>query len=166
MKKKREWIKRLSWIIFIIYLAGMAYFLFFSEELHRSGSSEYRYNLTLFQEIRRAVYCLQRGNIQYFLLNVVMNVAAFAPFGFFLPIISPKNRKFLNILLLSGELTLAIELLQLLFKVGIFDVDDLVMNTLGGVLGYVVYYICRKIERRYRHGRRQTGENSQKGKKG
>lgn len=153
MKIKRKWVKQLSWVIFIIYLAGMAYFLFFSEGLHRSGASEYRYNLTLFREIKRAVYCLKTGNVQYFFLNVMMNIAAFAPFGFFLPIISPKNRKFLNIFLLSMELTLSIEVLQLVFKVGIFDVDDLVMNTLGGVLGYAAYYICRKIERKIRDGR-------------
>ena len=153
MKKKRAWIKRLSWIIFIIYLVGMAYFLFFSEGLHRGGASDYRYNLTLFREIRRALYCLENGNVQYFFLNVVLNVAAFAPFGFFLPIISPKNKKFLNIFLLSLELTLAIETLQLLFKVGIFDVDDIVMNTLGGVLGYGIYYIGKKAEGKRRHGR-------------
>lgn len=153
MKKRREWIRRLSWIIFIIYLAGMAYFLFFSESLHRGGAREYRYNLVLFQEIKRALYCLKRGRVQYFLLNVVMNVAAFAPFGFFLPIISPKNKKFLNIFILSLELTLVIETLQLLFKVGIFDVDDIVMNTLGGILGYGVYHICREIERKRKHGR-------------
>ncbi|MFW5632957.1 MAG: VanZ family protein [Acetivibrio ethanolgignens] len=153
MKNKREWIWRISWIAFIIYLAGMAYFLFFSEGLHRSGSGEYRYNLVLFQEIKRALYCLENGNISYFLLNVVMNVAAFAPFGFFLPVISPKNKKFLNVFLLSLELTLTIEILQLLFRVGIFDVDDIAMNTLGGILGYGIYYIGKRMERKRGHGR-------------
>lgn len=154
MKKKREWIRRISWFCFILYLAGMAYFLFFSEGLHRGGNNSYRYNLVLFQEIKRAMYCLRHGDIQYFLLNVVMNIGAFMPFGFFLPVISPKNKKFLNVFLLSLELTLSIEILQLLFKVGIFDVDDIVMNTLGGVLGYVVYYIARVLERKYRNGRK------------
>lgn len=153
MKKKREWIRRLSWLVFIIYLAGMAYFLFFSEGLHRGGSGEYRYNLVLFQEIKRALYCLENGNRSYFFLNVVMNIAAFAPFGFFLPIISGKNKKFLNVFLLSLELTLTIEMLQLLFRVGIFDVDDIVMNTLGGILGYVIYYTGKQIERKRGHGR-------------
>lgn len=153
MKIRRELIRKISWLCFILYLAGMAYFLFFSEGLHRSGSSDYRYNLVAFQEIKRALYCLRIGDVKYFLLNVVMNVAAFTPFGFFLPIISPKNKKFLNIFLLSLELTLAIEALQLLFKVGIFDIDDIIMNTLGGVLGYGIYYIVRAVERKHRNGR-------------
>lgn len=99
------------------------------------------------------MYCLENGNISYFLLNVVMNVAAFAPFGFFLPVISPKNKKFLNVFLLSLELTLTIEILQLLFRVGIFDVDDIAMNTLGGILGYGIYYIGKRMERKRGHGR-------------
>lgn len=166
MKKKREWIRRLSWIIFIIYLVGMAYFLFFSEALHRGGTKDYRYNLVLFKEIKRAMGCLKRGNTQYFFLNVAMNIAAFAPFGFFLPIISTKNKKFLNIFLLSLELTLMIELLQLVFKVGIFDVDDILMNTMGGAIGYSVYYICREAERKIRHGRGQKKQNTKKGREG
>lgn len=153
MKKMRKQVRRLSWFAFIIYLLGMAYFLFFSESLHRGGTGEYRYNLVLFQEIKRALYCLRNGNIRYFALNVVMNVAAFAPFGFFLPIISRKNKKFLNVFLLGLELTLVIETLQLLFKVGIFDVDDIVMNTLGAALGYGIYYLGKKIEGKQRHGR-------------
>ncbi len=144
MKEKRAWVKRLSWLSFIIYLAAMAYFLFFSEGLNRGNATAYHYNLTVFREIQRGVYCLKTGNWQYFFLNVIMNVLAFAPFGFFLPIISPKNRKLLNIILLSIELTLSIELLQLIFKVGTFDVDDILLNTLGGVLGYGIYYIVKK----------------------
>lgn len=153
MKKRYKRIKNLSWGLFIIYLAGMAYFLFFSEQLRRSGADNYRYNLEAFQEIKRAWYCFQTGNMQYFFLNVVMNVAAFAPFGFFLPIISTRHKKFISVFLLSLELTLAIESLQLFFKVGIFDVDDIIMNTLGGVIGYLVYYIVRNMERKRNHGR-------------
>ena len=41
--------------------------------------------------------------------------------------------------LYSFELSLLVELLQLVFKVGSFDVDDLFLNTIGGLLGYLVY---------------------------
>ena len=39
--------------------------------------------------------------------------------------------------LYSFELSLLVELLQLVFKVGSFDVDDLLLNTIGGLLGYI-----------------------------
>jgi glycopeptide antibiotics resistance protein len=42
--------------------------------------------------------------------------------------------------------------------VGSFDVDDLLLNTLGGALGYIVFTICAAIRRR--HGvKRKTGNN-------
>lgn len=148
VQKKR--IRQVSWILFLIYIAAMAYFLFFSEELNRTGmeAAKYHYNLEFFKEIRRAYWCLNHGTPQYFLLNVVMNVVAFMPFGFILPIISQKNRKFGNVALLSLELTLCIEILQLLLKVGIFDVDDIFLNTAGGILGYIAFTICHRLSRK------------------
>ena len=53
--------------------------------------------------------------------------------------------------LYSFELSLLVELLQLVFKVGSFDVDDLLLNTIGGLLGYLVYkgllYLWKKYEK-------------------
>lgn len=146
--KQKKWIRKVSWVLFLAYVAVMAYFLFFSEGLHRTDGSLYRYNLVLFEEIERGFWCLEHGNFQYFFLNVILNVAAFVPFGFILPIISPKNRRVWNVLLLSLEMTLIIEILQLVFQVGIFDVDDIFMNTLGGTLGYILHALCQRLFRR------------------
>ena len=41
------------------------------------------------------------------------------------------------------------ELLQLVFKVGSFDVDDLFLNTIGGLLGYLVYKGLIDLWKRY-----------------
>ncbi len=150
-KTKKMWIHRFVWILFLIYIAAMVYLLFFSEELNRN-SGPYEYNLVLFKEIKRGFWCYQNGMKSYFFLNVVMNVVAFMPLGFILPIISPKNRKFLNILALGFELTLLIELLQLFLRVGCFDVDDLLLNTIGAVLGYLLFKICHKLEGGMKHG--------------
>ena len=49
--------------------------------------------------------------------------------------------------LYSFELSLLVELLQLVFKVGSFDVDDMLLNTFGGVIGYIVFAICNMIRR-------------------
>ncbi len=141
--KQKDLIRKGSWLLFLIYMAVMVYFLFFSEGFHRTDGTLYQYNLNLFQEISRGFWCLEHGNFEYFFINIVMNVVAFVPFGFILPIISPKNKKALNVLLLSLETTLVIEILQMIFQVGIFDVDDIIMNTLGGTLGYTFYVLCR-----------------------
>lgn len=86
--------------------------------------------------------------MESFVVNIFGNIFAFAPFGFFVPMIGKKRKTFFNVFLLSLELTLVIETTQLLLRVGTFDVDDIFMNTLGGVLGYVGYLFYRTIMKR------------------
>ena len=139
-------IMSVSRVLFVLYIILLAYFLFFSERYGRTIiSDDYRYNLVLFKEVRR--YILYRKEIGYesFIVNIFGNVLAFAPFGFVLPIISAANRKLINITLLSLEFSLTIELIKLIFKVGIIDVDDILMNTIGGILGGICFMICNKF---------------------
>jgi glycopeptide antibiotics resistance protein len=144
-------IMSVSRLLFVLYLILLAYFLFFSEHYGRTISSgEYRYNLTLFKEVKRFIEYRDVIGPEAFIVNIFGNVLAFAPFGFVLPIISPDNRKLLNITLLSLEFSLTIELLQLIFKVGIFDVDDLLMNTIGGFIGGLCFFLARKMLRSFR----------------
>ncbi len=133
-------------VLFVLYIILLAYFLFFSERYGRTISSdEYKYNLTLFKEVKRFIYYREILGYESFIVNIFGNVLAFAPFGFGLPIISAGNRKLLNIVLLSLEFSLTIELIQLIFKVGIFDVDDIFLNTIGGILGGICFILCYKI---------------------
>lgn len=47
-------------------------------------------------------------------------------------------------------MSLLVETLQLVFRVGCFDVDDMILNTLGGIVGYL---LLKLVERRRKHGR-------------
>ena len=135
-------------ILFLIYFVVLFYFLFFSEKMGRTYSERaYHYNLVPLKEIARFVKYWRVLGMKAVLLNILGNVAAFLPFGFFLPIISPRFGKWYLMLILSFLLTLSIETIQLVFKVGSFDVDDMLLNTLGGVIGYIVFAICNMIRR-------------------
>ena len=79
-----------------------------------------------------------------FLLNVVGNAAMFIPSGMILPVVYPRLDRFWKVLLAGAGLSLTIELLQLPFSVRASDVDDLLLNTLGVILGYGVYAAVRK----------------------
>ena len=46
-------------------------------------------------------------------------------------------------------MSLLVETIQLVTKVGSFDVDDMMLNTLGAFLGYVIFKICDKMRRKY-----------------
>lgn len=76
-------------------------------------------------------------NLNIRLENLAGNVIGFIPFGFLLPLLFKDLLSFKKIILLTFCLSLGFEMIQLAFSLGSFDVDDLILNTLGGVLGYI-----------------------------
>ena len=135
------------WVCFIAYLLLLGYMLFFSSYFGREGHDNYRYNLIFLQEIGRFYnYGLRTGDWELFVLNVWGNIGVFVPIGMFLPKLLNRCKNFWLTTLLTFELTFVIEIIQLLSRVGSFDVDDLFLNTLGGILGYIIYMICHKIK--------------------
>ncbi|MGF7143613.1 glycopeptide antibiotics resistance protein [Anaerotaenia torta] len=147
-----------GWLLFYVYIILLSYFLFFSEHYGRGCAVEgYRSNLEFLKEIKRFIRYRQQLGLEVFVVNILGNILAFAPFGFLLPQLSRRYRRFWRIALLSVVFSLAVETTQLVLKVGIFDVDDILMNTLGGILGYVFYFIISRIYRKLCAGRRAEG---------
>ena len=150
-KETKRIIRGLGTVLFILYVLALIYFLFFSEEYGRVAMEErqYRYNLTPFVEIRRFwVYRRQLGFWAVF-TNLFGNVAGFLPFGFMLPVITGKMRSGFLITLAGFGLSLTVEVIQLITKVGCFDVDDLILNTLGAAIGYGMFAVCNYLRRRH-----------------
>ena len=146
-------IKCLSVLLFILYVLLLVYFLFFSEEYGRVATEErmYRYNLIPFVEIRRFwIYRKQLGVFAVF-TNIFGNVIGFIPYGFILPVIAHKCRRGTFIITSGFALSLLVETVQLLARVGCFDVDDLILNTLGAAIGYLLFVGCNYM-RRKRYG--------------
>ncbi len=148
-EKKQYGIKICGYVIFIIYLLALIYFMFFSDFYGRTQVFEdYHYNLRPFKEIIRFLKYYKNIGITRVLLNLAGNVVGFLPFGFFLPMLFKRARKWYAALLFSMEFSMIIEVLQLVNKVGSCDVDDVILNTLGGVLGYFCYFVIRNVRRK------------------
>lgn len=137
-------------VLFVIYVIGLCYFLLFAENYGRGlGQQIYRYNLVPFKEIERFWTYRRELGIRSF-YNLAGNVFIFMPAGFFVPILWKNKKGFLFTVCVSFEMSLLMETLQLLFRVGSFDVDDLILNTLGGMLGYVILTLVKKRRRHER----------------
>ena len=115
----------------------------------------YHYNLVLFKEIRRFIVYRDILGYRAVFLNIFGNVAAFLPFGFFLPEIWRQVGRWYTMIVLSFTTSLCIELMQLVTKVGSFDVDDLLLNTIGGYLGYLLFRTARGVWYRYNETNRK-----------
>ena len=135
-------------VMFVLYIAFLVYFLCFAEWYGRTEPAEgYRYNLVLFKEIMRFIeYREELGAFAVF-ANLFGNILIFVPYGFFISMAS-TSRGFFQTLFYSFALSLGVEIFQLFARVGSFDVDDLLLNTLGGVLGYILFLICNIIRRK------------------
>ena len=128
-------------MLFLLYVLLLVYFLFFFEEYGRVAAEErvYRYNLIPFLEIRRFwIYREQLGVLAVF-SNIFGNVIGFIPYGFILPVIAHKCRSGFFIILSGFSLSLVVEVVQLVTKVGCFNVDDLILNTIGAMCGFLIY---------------------------
>ena len=108
----------------------------------------YHYNLVLFKEIGRFLRYRHLLGWYPVCANLLGNILIFVPFGMLVPMLSKKYKRFWCVALLSFELSLAVELIQLLTKVGSCDVDDMLLNTIGGMLGYAVYAWLRGRRRK------------------
>lgn len=70
----------------------------------------------------------------------ILNIFMFMPLGFLLPFIWKEMRSPIKVLCAGAGYSFAIEICQL-FNNRVTDIDDLIMNTLGAVLGYVTWII-------------------------
>lgn len=81
-------------------------------------------------------------NVSYQILrNILGNILLFVPFTLLLPICFAKGRTFKESIIYTFLLSLLVELYQFIFKVGILDIDDVILNVLGGAIGYMLYKI-------------------------
>lgn len=95
---------------------------------------------------------------KYALTNIAGNILMFVPFGFLVPLVSVKMRRFFLTIPAGAFLSVCIELWQLLLVRGT-DIDDVILNTSGVMLGYFVYFIfihmCPKFGRRFESNKRK-----------
>ncbi|MCL2298896.1 MAG: VanZ family protein [Firmicutes bacterium] len=94
----------------------------------------------------RTVLMYLRDNVGRFkaLVNLLGNVVLFMPIGFLPPLLWQKWRLFRNMILLSVAFPLFIEIEQH-FIGRSSDIDDLLLNTLGILLGYVLWLLAHRL---------------------
>ena len=139
-KTIRGRIRIFGFCLFGIYIICLIYALFFAESYGRGAADRvYDYNLQPFHEIRRYLIWWRVLGIRRVVLNLAGNIIGFVPFGALLPMLFHSVRKAWKVTVLGFEISALIEVSQLIFGVGCFDVDDMILNTCGASLGYALY---------------------------
>lgn len=90
------------------------------------------------------VYLFDYPQMRDALLNLIGNTAMFIPMGIVYPLVYKKLDTHKKIILAGIGYSLCIELLQLPFYDRVSDIDDLLLNSLGFILGYLLYLLITK----------------------
>lgn len=94
------------------------------------------------------VYWFDYPTIKEALLNLIGNVAMFIPLGIIWPAVFKKLNTHWKVIAAGFGVSLTIEILQLPFFDRASDVDDLILNTLGFLIGYGIYLLVRKTKKK------------------
>lgn len=136
MKQSR---KELSFGILLYAVFGFYLFLL-AATLFRSRVGERSVNLVPFQTIGGYLDDLTgAAHLRSFALqNLLGNIVIFIPLGVYAILFNKDKRVWKNLLIVLGATVLA-EVLQTVFKLGHGDIDDVILNCLGGLLGIFLY---------------------------
>lgn len=126
--------KELLYLISIIYIMCLFYVVTFQDV---SWSTS---NFTLFKEMFRYEF-----GTKLFFHNVIGNMLMFIPFGFLISYFLKLEKPY-SIIILSFITSVTIEVTQLLIG-RVFDIDDIILNVIGGLIGFLLFYILGKIEK-------------------
>lgn len=119
--------------------------LLYNTVIGRPAYAQYTYQIYLFQSYK----WLFTYNGGQFFRQMVVNLVMLMPVGFLLPMVFGGKRKYRLTLLLSLLLTVFVETAQMLLKCGTFEVDDIINNVIGAVLGMALYAVIHRVRQHY-----------------
>ncbi len=131
-KEKFVFYKELTYLLFIIYLLSLFYIVTFQDDNY--GLSNY----IPFKEMFR--YSL---NSKMFIKNFIGNILLFMPFGLFVTAYLDQNKVYPAVILTAIS-SVSIEIVQNIIG-RVFDVDDIILNIIGGAIGAIVFILLDKL---------------------
>ncbi|WP_339260734.1 VanZ family protein [Paenibacillus sp. FSL R5-0713] len=135
---EKSWLHS-KWILATVGFMAVLYVLIMGNLLFVSGRTQgmyYQYNLVPFETIRPLLLERERYHTDAWVKNLFGNIVLFIPLGIWIPWLFRRCRSFLTFTSTVVLLLLGVEVIQLITRVGSFDVDDIILNTVGAWIGY------------------------------
>lgn len=127
---------------------------FFSAEVWKLNT-----NIIPFQSTYNYLMGSEYFNLNIILYNTIGNILIFVPLGIFLSFLFSRFRTFPKVMMIGFTITVSIELLQFFLQLGQFDIDDILLNTIGALLGYFVYMSISKLWNTFQAGKTKEAIN-------
>lgn len=148
---KELWKKKISSPIIpsiglLIYLSFLIWRMFFYaySGVYRVKGSAGQYNLLPLKTIINFIMHFNSYNLDIFLYNILGNIIVFIPLGLLISCILRRKKNAIIVMIISLVFILCAETMQLVLRVGVFDVDDIILNLLGSYIGYIGFNWIKK----------------------
>ena len=128
--KENNKTNKLTNVLFIIYLIALFWILLFKLGVRFSYMEKRNVNLIPFGKIDVA--------------EIILNVVIFVPLGIYAGVLF-KRWGFVKKLFFFFLISLMFEGLQFIFKIGAFDITDIITNILGGIIGSLIFEAIEKL---------------------
>lgn len=138
--KSKRIVQGVLWIVLIGYTALLIYWMFAGFGRVRHEADGLRYNLVPFRTIKNYFIHFHHFNLTTWVINVFGNIGVFMPFGVLLPALFRRALRWYWFYAAFIAGLFVLELLQMLLHVGSFDVDDLILNSVGALSAYFLFY--------------------------
>lgn len=109
--------------------------------IDRRNDGQLLMNLIPFKTI---VDYISQGSYGVHFRNILGNIIPFVPMGFLIPMAFPSQRKITKTLILSLLIICSVEILQYVTFLGVFDIDDIILNLLSCFIGYNFFIVYKK----------------------
>ena len=141
----KKFARPILWTVFIIYCLILVYVLFLSRGTRVGFTfAEYMRRFTNFIPFKTIIEYVQRYSNGYWrlaTLNLLGNLALFVPMGMALPCLFKKLNRFWKVILTVLGMVVIVELVQGVLRVGSIDIDDVIFNVVGAMIGYGIIAI-------------------------
>lgn len=137
-------------IVFAFYCMLLVSILFYSRVRYIDTSTisiteylKWNTNFTPFKTIAKYIRSFINNSMSESIIiqNLLGNTLLFAPMGLLLPCIFERLHKFKSFLITLSIILVSVETLQLLTRSGSFDIDDMILNSIGAVLLYGLWNV-------------------------
>jgi glycopeptide antibiotics resistance protein len=134
-----QYIKGLTKVASVLYFILVGYVTLFSRRRELTDRN-YRDNVNLdFMSKATSYSDLDDAGKFYFIQDILGNAILFLPFASALFYLASKKRNNLQLIIIMLLSTLIIESSQFVFDIGVFDIDDIVLNLTGGIVGMFLF---------------------------
>lgn len=136
-------------VIYLIFLSWRM-FIYAYSSIYRISSRVYKYNIIPLRTIYSLLTSYSKYGFIVWAYNLFGNIVVFMPLGFLLASLLKKRNSLKTTMFFSFFIILFAESMQLIMKVGVFDVDDIILNLTGCFIGHFVYGILVKYKPKFR----------------